>query len=252
MDSRAKSTISLVILVVLAGCAGLGSVTSEEQLAADPPSEYQWDAEANTSITIENGYYLAVYRIDGQTDFRFHRSTAYGDDRPISMRSVQFRYPNGTVVNTSEIDVHETRSGVHVSLPTDQGQFAYTGSHRSRNFDTGVYVSGSHEIILPASYHVENLILGTVRPGGYETDRVDDRLRLRWDSVGSSTIIVRYYRERDVTLFTSLVIIASTVAAGALLYVFRQVQELRRRREGMGLDIDISDDDRRRPPPGMR
>jgi hypothetical protein len=108
-------------------------------------------------------------------------------------------------------------------------------------------------VILPPGYRVENFVLATLRPGGHETtlDEETDRVHIYWDEIDASTITVRYYLERDVYLFGGLVAVTSIAAVIGLGYVYRQIQQLQRQREEMGLDVDV-EDDRDGPPPGMR
>ncbi|WP_122091362.1 DUF5803 family protein [Halalkalicoccus subterraneus] len=249
MNRRLLAFASLVALVAVAGCTGFGSVTSEEGLGED--AEYDWGTDADATINVTDGEYKAVYALENRSTIRLYEATRYGDDNPIDVRAVQFRYPNGTVVGAEEIEVEETRSEVTVHLPTEGGQFAFTSDSRSRNLATDTFVEGSYEVILPPGYRVDNFVLANVRPGGYETELVDDQVHIRWDEVETDTISVRYYMERDVYLFGGLIVVASIGAAIAGTYVYRQMQELKRKREEAGLDVNIEDDDNG-PPPGMR
>ncbi|KYH25757.1 hypothetical protein HAPAU_24350 [Halalkalicoccus paucihalophilus] len=249
MNRRLLALVSLVSLVALAGCAGFGSTTSEEGLNED--ANYDWDTDADATIEITGGEYEAVYTVENRSTVRLYESTRYGDDNPIAVRAVQFRYPNGTVVGMDEIEVEETRSEVTVHLPAEDGQLAFTSDTQSRNFATDTFVDGSYEVILPPGYRVDNFVLANVRPGGYETEIVDDQVHIRWDEMNASAISVRYYLERDVYLFGGLILIASIGATIAGAYVYRQIQDLKRTREEAGLAVDIEDDDRK-PPPGMR
>ncbi|WP_331232486.1 DUF5803 family protein [Natronorarus salvus] len=253
MNRRLTATLAVAVLLILSGCAGLGSTTSEDGLAAEPTEEYPWESDRDGTIVIGDGEYRAVYRVENQSTVLLYQSTRYGDDRPIPVESIRFQYEDGTVVDydSGEIEVDESRTAVTVELPAEDGKLAYTGSTRSRNFDTRTVVPGSYEVVLPPGYRADNFILGTIRPGGYEQTIEDDRVHLTWEEVGSSTISLRYYQERDVTLFTGLVVVASAGALIALARVRKQIKELQRKREEAGLDIDI-EDDRDDPPPGMR
>ncbi len=235
--------------VAVAGCAGFGSLTSEDGLSEE--TEYDWETDANATIEITDGEYQAVYTIEDQSTMRLYQSTRYGDDNPIDVRAVQFRHPDGTVVGAEEIEVEETRSEVNVTFPAEEGQFAFTSDSQSRNFATETFSDGSYEVILPPGYRVDNFVIGNVRPGGSETEIIDDQTHIRWEEMDASAISVRYYLERDVYLFGGLIVVASIGAAIAGAYVYRQMEELRRRREEMGLDVDVEDDDSK-PPPGMR
>lgn len=248
MNRRLLAVLSLVALLFLAGCAGFGSVTSEEGLEED--ADYDWDTDADATIEVTDGEYEAVYTVEDRETVRLHQSTRYGDDNPIDVRAVQFRYPDGTVVGMDEIEVEETRSEVYVHLPAENGQLAFTSDSQTRNFATDTFVDGSYEVILPPGYRVDNFVLANIRPGGHETEVVDDQVHITWDEMDADAISVRYYLERDVYLFGGLIVVASIGAAIAGAYVYRQIQELQRQREEAGLDVDIEDDDGG-PPPGM-
>lgn len=249
MNRRLLALVSLVALLFLAGCSGFGSMTSEEGLEEE--AEYDWDTDADGTIEITDGEYEAIYTVENQSTIRLYESTRYGDDNPIDVRAVQFRHPDGTVVGADEIEIEETRSEVYVHLPAEDGQFAFTSDSQSRNFATEAFVDGSYEVILPPGYRVDNFVLANVRPSGFETELVDDQVHIQWEEMDANAIAVRYYMERDVYLFGGLIVVASLGAAIAGAYVYRQMQELQRKREEAGLDVDIEDDDGG-PPPGMR
>lgn len=248
MNRRLLALVSLVALLFLAGCAGFGSVTSEEGLEED--ADYDWDTDADGTIEVTDGEYEAVYTVEDRETVRLHQATRYGDDNPIDVRAVQFRYPDGTVVGMDEIEVEETRSEVYVHLPAENGQLAFTSDSQTRNFATDTFVDGSYEVILPPGYRVDNFVLANIRPGGHENEVIDDQVHITWDEMDADAISVRYYFERDVYLFGGLIVIASIGATIAGAYVYRQIKELERQREEAGLDVDIEDDDSG-PPPGM-
>ena len=247
---RAGGLLVVIVLVALSGCMGIGSVTSEEGLHEE--AEYEWDADADVRIQLTGDReFEAVYTVENESTIRLYRSTRYGTDRPLGIRAVQFRHTNGTVVNASAIQVEETRSEVYVTTPAENGQLAFTASHQTRHLTLPTYVEGSYEVILPEGYRADNFILGVIRPSGYEQTVDDDRLHIYWEEVTTGMISVRYYLARDPWVFGGLVAIVSVAGAIGLAYVWRQVKELQRRREEMGLDVDI-EDDRDQPPPGMR
>ena len=249
MTRHHLAVCGLLLLVFLAGCSGFGQATSEEGLAED--AEYDWDTTVDAMIDIEGDRYTAVYNVTDRSTVRLYHSTVYGDDRPIAVRAVQFRHTDGTVVNATELEIEETRSEVIVELPADEGQLAFTAPTRPKRFSTATFVEGSYEVAIPENHSVDNFFLATVRPGGYETTTVDDRVHITWESVTSRSVRVHYYLERDLYLFGGLVGVAAIAGVIGIGYVWRQVKELRRKREELGLDVDIEDDSRR-PPPGMR
>lgn len=241
----------LVVLLFLSGCMGFGSATSEERLLES--ATYDWDTETDVRIDLGESEYRSVYSMENRSTMRIYQATRYGTEHPVQIRSLQFRYDNGTVVNASAIGVEESRSAVYLDLPAEDGQVAFTAPKRSKSFSTQVFVEGSYEITVPPGHRVDNIVLGTVRPGGYDTELVGDRVHITWEDVTSRSIRVEYYLERDLYLFAGLVVTAAIAGAIGIGYVYRQVQALRRRREEMGLDLDLDDDDDgRRPPPGMQ
>lgn len=250
MNSRVLLAIGCAIFLVgLAGCTSFGDVTSEAALLEE--RTYDWETEADATIDLGGSEYEAVFTIENRSAIRIASQTRYGTEDPIAIRSVQFRYPNDTVVNATEIGVSETRSAVTLDLPAENGQLAYTASKRSKQFSTPVLVEGSWEVIVPEGHRVDNMILSTVRPGGYDTEVVNDRVHITWASVTSSSITVEYYLARDLYLFAGLIVVAVIAGSIGIAYVYRQIQELRRQREEMGLDVDVDDEFGKRPPPGM-
>ncbi len=251
MSQRRHLSLGAVLLLVfLAGCTGFGDATSEEGLFKE--AEYDWDTEADVTIDLGSSEYTAVYDIENRSSMAIYQRTRYGSDRPLGIEGVKFRHENGTVVNASDIGVSESRNRVTVDFPADQGQFAFTGSKRSKQFTLTTFVEGSYEVALPEDHRVDNFVLATVRPRGYETTMEDDRVHIHWDSVTSRSVTVNYYLQRDLYLFAGLIVIASIAGAVGIGYVWHQIKELRVKREEMGLDLDIDDDEGRKPPPGMR
>ena len=238
------------VLVLLGGCMGFGSATSEERLLES--GTYNWDSDADVRIDLGDREYRAVYRLENQSSLRIYQSTRYGTEHPVQIRALQYRYPNGTIVNATEIGVDESRSAVYLDLPAESGQVAFTAPKRSKSFSSPVLVEGSYEVVVPRDYRVDNIVLATVRPGGYETSMQNNRVHIYWDSVTSRSVRVDYYLARDLYLFGGLVIVAAVAGAIGLAYVYRQMLQLRREREELGLNLDIDDDDGRSPPPGMR
>lgn len=250
MTRRLLLGIGLTIaLLALAGCASFGNVTSEEGLSEG--ATYDWETDANVTIDLREDTYTAVYDIEDRSSIRVYQRTRYGIEDPLAIRSLQFRYPNGTVVEASAFEVSETRSAVHLELPAENGQLAYTAPKRSKQFSTTVFVEGSWEVIVPEGHRVDNMVLATVRPGGYESRLEEDRVHLTWDSVTSRSVRVEYYLARDLYLFVGLIALAAVAGVAGIGYVYRQIQDLRRERRELGLDLEVDEDDDR-PPPGMR
>lgn len=236
------------LLVALSGC--LGGATSEDSLAAD--AEYEWDTDATVTVDLDEGEYTVVMHLEETDEVRIYQSTRYGTEHPVGVSAVQFRHPNGTVVGAAEIGVRETRNSVYIDPPAENGSLAYTASKQSNEFTSPVLVDGEWEIILPEGHRVDNLVLGTVRPGGYDSELVDNRVHLTWSDLSSGTVRIQHYFARDFYLFVGLVGAAALAGAVGVGYVYRQIQALRRQREAFGLDVDTEDDFDSGPPPGMR
>ena len=269
--ARSRSLLpvaALVGLVLLSGCAGLfgdGSVP-DEQLAEDPAgaSEYDWTAEPDVHMVVtENARFRAVYRINrsAQNSVQLFRRGPFGGRSPIPVSALRYRYPNGTVLDGTEFEsrgggVERTRDEVNISLPaqggTEAGQLAFSSSSTPKQFTLPVFIEGSYEVVLPENRRVGVPPFGSVSPGGSETIRTaEDLTVVQWDEVTSDSIAVRFYLERDLYAFGGLAVIGLIAGGGGLLYYRRQITRLREQREEMGLDVDVDDDDSRRPPPGM-
>lgn len=253
MKGRHVACLSAVlVLLLLGGCTGFGETTSEAGLAEN--ATYDWDTEADVTVDLGSDEFAAVYDIENRSRLELYRSTRYGVDQPIPVRAVKFRHTNGTVVNASGIDVSESRSRVTVDFPAEHGQFAFTSSKQSKQFSLPVFVQGSYEVVVPPDHRVDNFLLATVRPRGYETTMVDDRVHVSWSELSSGSITVNYYLHRDLYLFAGLVVVAAIAGAIGMARVWLQIKELRERRKELGLDLDVDEDDEfdSGPPPGMR
>lgn len=247
MNTRiALGYLLLAVLVISAGCTGFfgSSEVDEEALSRD--ASYEWDeTSTDVYVNVTGDQYQAIYTLSGQSEIQVYELAELGEERPIDIGAVQFQYPNGTIVNASEIDVEKRDSRTVIAPPGDTGKVAYTAKQPGgRNFQTPTVVEGgSYEIVLPENTHVGNPFLGTVSPRGYESVRHDGRLHLRWDEVNANSIEVRYYLARDMWLFLGIGALAAVIGFGMIVYLWLQIRQLIRRREELGLDVDIDRDD---------
>lgn len=242
MKRRTLALLGLAALAALAGCTGFGGGVDEQRLAAD--ASYDWDTTADVTVTVEGGEYRAVYDVENGTTVEAFRREALGGRTPVDVAAVQFRYPNGTVVNASAIDVEQADSRVVVRPPADEGQLAYSAPADGSRFGLPVTVSGSYEVVLPPGRHVSNPVFGDVSPGGYDLSTDDrNRVHLRWDRLEEGSIAVRSYLQRDLYLFAALLGALVVVSLGGLAYFRLQIRRLERRREEAGLDVDLDRDD---------
>ncbi len=232
--NRAVPILAVLGLVVLAGCTG--GVVSEEELAEE--ATYSWDTDARATINVTGSEYRAVLVLENKSTVELYQVGEIGGEEPLPIRAIQFRYPNGTVVNASKIGVEEADSRTVVELPQSEGTFAYTTRSGSGDLLVPVVVNGSHEVILPPGTRIDVPIIGVAEPRGYDSNVVDDRVHLYWDSVESDTITVSYYLERDLYLFGGLLGLVVFVAGAGWLYFRYQLRDLEAERAESGLEVE--------------
>ena len=232
--NRAVPVLAVLGLVVLAGCTG--GVVNEEDLAAE--ASYDWDTDASATINVTGSEYRAVMVLENQSTVELYRVAEIGGEEPLAIRAIQFRYPNGTVVNASSIEVEEADSRTIVELPASNGMFAYSTRSASGDLLVPVAVNGSHEVILPPGTRIDVPIIGVAEPRGYESTVVGDRVHLYWDSMDSDTITVSYYLERDLYLFGGLIGLVVFIAGAGWLYFRYQLRGLEAERADAGLDVE--------------
>ncbi|QZX98803.1 DUF5803 family protein [Halobaculum rubrum] len=267
---RLLALAALVGMLALSGCLGFfgGGSVSDERLDQSPAGgEYDWnasvDSELDAHITIhDDATFSAVYAVNG-SELELFRRDGLGGTNPLDVRAVRYRYPNGTVINGSELAdrgaVDRTRDVVRIDLPGDgdvEGdRVAFTAGSTPKRFALPTYVKGSYEVVLPPNRRASLPVFGDVNPGGATTS-VDDenRLHVRWDDVQSESVIVQFYLPQDIRIFGAVFALLAVVGGGGLLYYRRQIDALREQREKLGLDVDTDDDDLGDdgPPPGMR
>lgn len=245
------------LLVATAGCTGLfGNDVSDDDLAKEPPAPYEWNSSRDVFVSVHTSNYQAVYNLSATNTSKLdlYRNELTSNE-PLFVRSVRYRFPNGTVVNGTHPAVEVGREGDSrvIEVPREEGKLAFTSSSSDKQWGTPGFASGSTEVVLPPDRRVDSFLFARVNPGGYETSVDDDnRLHLTWDEV-SGSIYVRYYLIRDILLFRGLVVVLAVAALAGAGYYLRQIRKLQRRREELGLDVDADDDEfGRDPPPGMR
>jgi len=253
MRRRYLAVGGFVLLALLAGCSLGPSEIPEDQLAAD--GEYRWDTGGDVSFNLSRSSYAVVVDLTNSSNLSVHSRDALGTESSVQLSNLQFRYPNGTVVNASHPDLSASlaQKRTDITVPATEGKVAYTASRNGKQFSTPAFATGSYEMTLPPGARIGIPLLSQAGPGGYETTVDDGRMTVRWANVTQGTVQVRYYLQRDLLLFGGLVAIVVAVGAGGALYYFRQIRRLEEQREELGLDVDHEDDPRDRgPPPGMR
>jgi len=257
MRRRLAALGLLLALVALAGCSSVfGGGPSDAQLNEN--ASYEWDTNATTTISLSRSSFSAVVTVENRSWVKLYRSGALGDQDPLSIRALRFRYPNGTVVraNESSMDVNAGGSKTNVTLPMAGGQVAFKASRPTgKRFSTPLFVEGKHSIeaTMPPGARVGIPFLSQVSPGADDRWVENGRMTVRWDRTSNGPLVLRYYLQRDILIFGGLAVVLLLVGVGGVAYYLRQIRTLERRREEIGLDVDIEDDDfDDDPPPGMQ
>lgn len=240
----------LAVLTLSAGCMGFfgSDEFSQEQLNRD--ANYNWNTSSNVTVTVNDDNYRSVYNISNRSTLELHKTEALGEEEPVEVSAVKFRYPNGTVVNASAMEFEKTGSKTVIKLPAENGQLAFTAPNDGlRTFEMQTSVHGSYEVVLPEGMRMGNFLLGDARPNPSSTELVDNRVHIYWDDVTADVITVQYYLARDLLIFGGLLAVLAVVAAVGLGYLWLQVKELSEKRDELGLNVDIRDDDLDDGPP---
>lgn len=248
---------SLAALTLAAGCLGGGSV-SDDQLTDRPAcGSYEWGANVDVHLTVtEDARFCGVYRVQGDS-IELYQRDGFGSRTPLDVSAMRYRYPDGTVIDGAELrarggSVDRTDEVVRVTLPdgASGGRLAFSGPSTPKRFSLPTFVTGSYEVVLPPHRRTEFFLFGSVRPSGYSERTIDDRERthIRWRAVSADSVSIRFYHQRDLSIFAAIVGALSVVAVGGVAYYQRQIRQLRRRREESDVDDDVGDG----PPPGMR
>ncbi|MFB6221672.1 MAG: DUF5803 family protein [Halolamina sp.] len=263
MRRRSLAVLALVGLVLTSGCLGAltgDGPTDAERLDEPPEEEYAWNPSSDVHITVtKQANFRAVYDVSASgfgDRINLSRTDPLGTKRPLTVRSLRYRYPNGTVINGSEFeahggDVYTENNALVVVPPADSGYIAFTGEGTPKRFSLPVYVEGSYILVLPENRRTSVPLFGQIVPEPDEKRVVDGRVNIYWDDLTAPSILVRYYIQRDIQIFGGLAGILTVVALVGLLHYRRRIRELRAQREELGLDVDM-DDDGDGPPPGLR
>ncbi|WP_255196792.1 DUF5803 family protein [Halorarius litoreus] len=274
----------LVLLTASAGCSSFLGPGPVDAGAVSKDATYDWAEPGSAYIEINRNNYTATYAVANRTtgDFEdddptieLYTRDALGTEQPLDLAAVQFHYPNGTTVAFRERDgravsviaypngtteetpqamfINKTRRRTVVHLPANEtGELGVTIAKNGKQISSPTFVEGDYEMVLPADTDISIPLLAQVRPARSGAETIDNRVHVYWEDVTAPSIAVRYYLERDLFIFSALVGGLSLMGLVGAIYYLRQIRETRRRREEVGLDMDIEDDDRKGPPPGMR
>jgi len=259
MNRRHLALVALVGMLALSGCLG-GGPTSADRLDEAPAQPYDWDAEGDVHITVtDNVTYRAVYDVTAVNEsIELSRPGFLGTDEPLTVSALRYRYPNGTVVNGSAFETHggdvrTQNNQLVIEPPGEDGRLAYAGESTPKQFTHPVAVEGgNYTVVLPEDREASVPLFGRIVPTPDTKTVVDGHLTIEWTQISRNALSVRFYLPRDVQLFAGLLAGLVGVAIVGVGYYRRKIGELRSRREEMGLDVDIDQDDDEGPPPGMR
>ncbi len=273
MNRQIVGALGVVLLVGLAGCPTIFGADVDDPDALSEDADYRWDTGQDAFLVINRNNYTAVYNVSakatgGEGNIELYRTDALAVERPLEIHGLQFQFANGTLIRyidgeavivrddgtnepTDRLSVDNTRQRTIIELPASDGQLAFTTPKTGKQIAVETPVHGSYEIALPPNTDAALPLLSQVRPSNDNRREEGDRVHLLWNEIDASVIIVRWYLDRDLWLFGGLTLIAIILGLVGSGYYYLQIQEAKERRQEEGLDIDY-DDDRRRPPPGMR
>lgn len=234
--TKLKLAAGVLLLAVLAGCLGGGPTPTNSDLAEN--ATYDWDTDADVTVVVAGEEYQTVADVEGTEKVRLARTSGFGGRNPLFISAVKFRYSNGTVVGADAVDVKSHDQRTVVTLPADNGTFAYTATAGSRSATVPLDFEGSHEVVLPSAMRVWFPLFGSVDPGGYDKTVEDNRVHLEWDSLENATIDVEYYLVRDLYLFGGIIGLLVLVGIGGVVYQRHRIRRLEKEREQAGLDVE--------------
>lgn len=289
---HALAPLLLLALAATSGCLGGGIFgpppVDEVGLAED--ADYEWNTSRAGYLEVHESNYTAVYNVanrttgnldqeDGNYTIEVYTRDALGTEQPMQFTALQFRYPNGTTVRYVEtpgaeadaevvrvypngteesapgaLYLDRTRKRTIVHLPAnDTGKLAFTVSKNGKSIATPTFVEGSYEMVLPEQARIGVPLLAQVRPQRDDVRITDEgNRRLIWNDLQAPSLNVRYYLARDLLIFAGIVGLMLVVGIGGAAYYLIQIRRTVQKREEVGLDVEVPDDDRDGPPPGMR
>lgn len=252
MNRQAIAVAALLSAMLLAGCFGPAEL-SEEQLSGN--ATYDWDQDADAAYTLSRSSYQAVFKVDNRSTLSVNDRDALGVEAPVDLSTLKFRFTNGTIRNGSHPNLSATlqQRRTEITVPARDGWVAYTADRSGKQFTTPVVVPGRQTVTMPPGARVGVPLLSQVSPSDYSTTVSDNRMTITWANVSDGSLTANYYLERDLLLFSLLVLVAASVAVGGILFYLRQIRRLTAEREELGLDVEDDDDPPDRgPPPGMQ
>lgn len=259
MNRRRRALLAVALAVFLAGCGVFGGGGEIDQGALTSDQEYDWESESTVMVDlgVSSDVYTAVVNISQRSSLGVYREDTFRGETSVPIEALQFQFTNGTVVNAthSGLTASQGSDETTIELPAENGSVAFTAPREGKSWTSPAYVDGEYELRLPEGTRVGLWGLSRSTPDPDETVVEDDQMTIYWEGVErGDPLSVRYYLVRDLYLFGALGAIALSIGIGGLVYYYRQIRRARSKREDVGLDIDVEDDDfgDDGPPPGMR
>jgi hypothetical protein len=242
----------LVLLSASAGCTGMFGM-GDQGLSINPSKvHYDWNTNADVTLDLRADQYRAIYDLN-QRHLTVYTNGMLGIKEPIDIGALKYRYPNGTVItlHADESDsfyVEESQKKTTIHLPGSDGKVAFVTRKSPRSITKSVFVEPggndkrSYEVIIPPNTGVSLPLVASVHPGGFETEMIDNRVHILWNSVESSTVSVRYYLLRDLYIFGGIAAILTVVGLVGAGYYAIQIRKLSQLRKQVGLSVETDDD----------
>ncbi|MFW6385235.1 MAG: DUF5803 family protein [Halodesulfurarchaeum sp.] len=231
---RTSAVLGFLALLLLAGCTG--GVVSDQALQES--ASYEWDTDATVTVTAGDDTYQAVYDLENQSEVELFHRDDLGGENPLPIRAIQFRYPNGTVVNASAMTVDESDRRTVVTMPQSEGKFAYTAEYRAGEMFIPVGASGNYEVILPPGARIGVPVIGAAEPAGYDKTIRNDRVHVEWGNPADDAITISYYFQRDLYIFAGLLGVLALLTVIGLAYFRLQIGSLKSEREAEETDVE--------------
>lgn len=222
---RRKLIIPLSLLLLsLAGC----TATPNPNIASNYTG--LWNTTEDVVYYVDGNHHTTVIE-PNSTELEVWTRGGLGGDQPVRFDDPMYRYKNGTVVNVTTFEFGTSRT--QVTLPGNEGKFAFTSQTSPGRLSRPLPVAGSVRVVLPNNTDARNLFLGGISPAGYEVVQ-ENPLTIKWEGLERGTLVeVRYYNERDPLLLIALLLVLVAAALVVLLYYKRVFKELRDNRSGV-------------------
>jgi hypothetical protein len=237
---RILAVLALALLAASAGCAAFGGGSVDEAALADDV-DHDWNTTADATVVLDKNRYRAVFHASGAESIELYRPRRLSNREAVDPNGLDFRYPNGTVVNLTKSHVNRSGGATVVRFPAPNGSIAFAASRQGKSVRIPTAVNGSYEVVLPPGGRVRYPFLGRVVPRADETwADAAGRVHVRWEAPDRDTIAVEYYLARDFLILGGIVVVGAIALLGGLAYFLIILRRLRRRRDEVAIDVEDS------------